>query len=396
MNKKGFTLIELLAVIVILAIIAVIAVPIVLNIIDESKKNASLRSADFYLDAVELSIANRVMNQGAIPNKAYPIMSDGNICLEEYDNEKDECKNNDNIEGNEILEVEVNGEGPTKGTVIIENGQIVNKLSTDSTKKTQLVIGGQTITKNEDNEFVIVGPETYDNKIEVGKFNSVCKIASDSTVTGTNAGAKYNCKVDPNKDPYTFFVLTAPLEGDSTINLIMDSNIRTGGEPVKDSNSFNSGYVAWNSDDTTSNGPIAAMDYLQTATETWTNSKTITVNTFTDDSGNVYNMSKTYNTYARLPYYSEVSNSNGTNEYLYDYLSHNSEEESITCWQGEGEHPKHDANVDGYWTLTCEDNDSDPSYAFFVFANGYVFGPGYYQAHESGINGVRPVITLDL
>ena len=46
MNKKGgFTLIELLAVIVILAIIAVIAVPIVLNIIDESKDNAGLRSA---------------------------------------------------------------------------------------------------------------------------------------------------------------------------------------------------------------------------------------------------------------------------------------------------------------------------------------------------------------
>ena len=45
--KKGFTLIELLAVIVILAIIALIATPIVLNIINDTKESASLRSADF-------------------------------------------------------------------------------------------------------------------------------------------------------------------------------------------------------------------------------------------------------------------------------------------------------------------------------------------------------------
>ena len=36
--KRGFTLIELLAVIVILAIIALIATPLVLNVIDDSKK----------------------------------------------------------------------------------------------------------------------------------------------------------------------------------------------------------------------------------------------------------------------------------------------------------------------------------------------------------------------
>ena len=40
MRSKGFTLIELLAVIVILAIIALIAVPIVLHIIEDSKKSS--------------------------------------------------------------------------------------------------------------------------------------------------------------------------------------------------------------------------------------------------------------------------------------------------------------------------------------------------------------------
>ena len=51
MKQKGFTLIELLAVIVILAIIAVIAVPRILNIVEESKKNAAKASTLGYVDA---------------------------------------------------------------------------------------------------------------------------------------------------------------------------------------------------------------------------------------------------------------------------------------------------------------------------------------------------------
>jgi len=51
-NKKGFTLIELLAIIVILAIIAVITVPIILNIIENSKKGAASDSAYGFKDAL--------------------------------------------------------------------------------------------------------------------------------------------------------------------------------------------------------------------------------------------------------------------------------------------------------------------------------------------------------
>ena len=59
--RNGFTLIELLAVIVILAIIALIATPIVLNIINDTKESAQLRSAEFYLDAVETAVAKQMM-----------------------------------------------------------------------------------------------------------------------------------------------------------------------------------------------------------------------------------------------------------------------------------------------------------------------------------------------
>ena len=47
-KKNAFTLIELLAIIVILAIIAVITVPIILNIIENSRKGAAKDSAYGY------------------------------------------------------------------------------------------------------------------------------------------------------------------------------------------------------------------------------------------------------------------------------------------------------------------------------------------------------------
>ena len=43
--KKGFTVMELLAVIVIIALVILITIPIVINLIENSKKNAALESA---------------------------------------------------------------------------------------------------------------------------------------------------------------------------------------------------------------------------------------------------------------------------------------------------------------------------------------------------------------
>ena len=51
--KKGFTLIELLAVIVILAIIALIATPLIMDVIETSKRNSSIESVNGILDAYE-------------------------------------------------------------------------------------------------------------------------------------------------------------------------------------------------------------------------------------------------------------------------------------------------------------------------------------------------------
>ena len=61
-RSNAFTLIELLAIIVILAIIAVITVPIILDVIDNSKKGAVKDSAYGFKDAVNKYYVSELYN----------------------------------------------------------------------------------------------------------------------------------------------------------------------------------------------------------------------------------------------------------------------------------------------------------------------------------------------
>ena len=139
--KNGFTLIELLAVIVILAIIALIAVPIVLNIINESKESSLLRSAEFYLDAVEYTIADAFLYHGGLEDKEYPIDINGDICKIELDNEGNCPKTGDK---SNTLKVEVNGKKTTGGSITINGGNI---------SSVEIVLDEKTIVQNQKNEF---------------------------------------------------------------------------------------------------------------------------------------------------------------------------------------------------------------------------------------------------
>ena len=139
--RKGFTLIELLAVIVILAIIALIATPIVLNIINESKESAMLRSAEMYLDAVEQSIALEKMNNTSFNPNTCTITDKGNL----------ECDTKDGI-----LEVKVNGDKPVNGKITFENGKIKDVSLEYS--------NGKTIVKNAEDKL------QYQNYISISNY----------------------------------------------------------------------------------------------------------------------------------------------------------------------------------------------------------------------------------
>ena len=72
MKKKGFTLIELLAVIVIISIILVITVPKILNVIENSQKQASIDSAYGYIKSI-----NYGNSLNDVDNSDYSLIEDG-------------------------------------------------------------------------------------------------------------------------------------------------------------------------------------------------------------------------------------------------------------------------------------------------------------------------------
>ena len=56
--RKGFTLVELLAVIAIISMVAVITTPIIINVIENSRRQAAEASAKGYARAVEQALLN--------------------------------------------------------------------------------------------------------------------------------------------------------------------------------------------------------------------------------------------------------------------------------------------------------------------------------------------------
>ena len=100
MKKNGFTLVELLAVIVVLAIIALIATPIVLNVIEKSKKNAAIDSAYGYIEAIETQNQLAQLN----PDR-YSAIESGSVTG---------------------ISVNVKGKKPSSGTVTITKGKVNN------------------------------------------------------------------------------------------------------------------------------------------------------------------------------------------------------------------------------------------------------------------------------
>ena len=134
-KKKAFTLIELLAIIVILAIIAVITVPIILNIIENSKKGAATDSAYGYKDAVNKAYIQELTkpdNGNLKLNGNYTVQS--NALVPSTDNTFGFGVTNYNS-----LPVDVSGDKPSSGTLTYSNNVLTSGC---------LVIGDYAVTFN--------------------------------------------------------------------------------------------------------------------------------------------------------------------------------------------------------------------------------------------------------
>lgn len=68
-RKKGFTLVELLAVIVILGILSLIATPFILGVVESAKRGAAVDSTYGYIDAIEKSSLQEMIDKGEYVTK---------------------------------------------------------------------------------------------------------------------------------------------------------------------------------------------------------------------------------------------------------------------------------------------------------------------------------------
>ena len=125
-NEKAFTLIELLAVIVILAIIALIAVPMIMKILNQSRKSAAEDSTYGVAETVNAYIAETMLANGTdFPTETLVFECNNTSC--ELNSETKTILDNAGIQYKETLDIK--GKKPTAGTITISNGGHTIKAS---------------------------------------------------------------------------------------------------------------------------------------------------------------------------------------------------------------------------------------------------------------------------
>ena len=160
LTTLGFTLVELLAVIVILAIIAFIATPIILNTINDTKKQAAKISVQNYIKAVELAIAKEHANNSAIKlDGNYKIIDSGSEIryITEEGNESDSIKVQ--FEGQEVIVDD-------SSFVIIEQGKVRKIKNTKVDKWYVYMVEGELNLFDTFPESNIVSGPTFNSKIK--------------------------------------------------------------------------------------------------------------------------------------------------------------------------------------------------------------------------------------
>ena len=163
-KKNAFTLIELLAIIVILAIIAVITVPIILNIIENSRKGAAIDSAYGYKDSVNKYYVQELANNNKLKLNGIYTVTNGTLTP---------ADENTTFGDEEVTSfpVQVSGTVPSSGELTYENNVL---------KSGYLVIGDYRVTFNQDGTVTTVknSGSSSNEQNNGGQSSSVPTIAS--------------------------------------------------------------------------------------------------------------------------------------------------------------------------------------------------------------------------
>ena len=333
-KNKGFTLVELLAVIVILALIALIATPIILNVINDAKKQAAKDSAYGYMDAVEKYIVSSELEDKSIKDRTYSV--------EELNN----------------MGVSVKGSTPDNGNIEIKEGAVKNyNLGIDGYAVSNGEVKKVSTTKSFKNgTAVYYNPET----------EKKCKSSEAVSTTGTNSGCM------------KWYVFNDK-EGNATVNVILDHNTTA--------------KVVWNS--TGNNSEMKEVKRkLEEDTKDWKNTaRLITANEVAKITGNTrFDASKENQDWFCLDTnQSDTTNwcskAQGTSEYvwLFDYTNGCT---SYGCNTS-------DSNTWGYWTSSPYKGNSS-SYAWLVQGNGALSRSFDVTTTDTGIRPVITISKSDI
>ena len=440
-KNKGFTLIELLAIIVILAIIAVITVPIILNVIDNSKKGAAKDSTYGYKDAVNKFYVSELYNdQNLKLNGDYTITDKGELS-----------------DGTNTYPIPFSGNAPTGGTLTyennvlksgyilidgykatIENGELttVEKGSNTSTDETSK-FGGQIITDIPSKghtgvkAIVYLDPTNLSNKCN--EELALANVNEKGSPTGIKSGCmKWYAYKDEN-GYYTMLLdhnTTASVawsaqedyeQTGSQTTTPSDVGIEYDGTKVKlNENGLPDG--TWSSSGTNNRGPITLLNQLKADTLNWdeslklTDRDSYTAEWIGDNTYSPGNQKYTinYNEYkARILSAEEIiqltgKETNALTNVDSGYLDNNCSKQG-TCSAGTNAYAWLFDYTSGYYfcmSYGCNaGNISDPQYwlmsphasryydAWYMTSSGSLWYGNVGSLTASGI-GVRPVIKV--
>ena len=388
-NNKAFTLIELLAIIVILAIIAVITVPIILNIIENSRKGAAIDSAYGYKDAIEKYYVTELSKNPNFnfENNYYEIDNEG--MLKE--------------ESGKTYSVQVSGSEPSGGYLLLENNAITDGCLTINGYKVDLSDKDVTAAKGQCGE----KPKLYKKyddgtpiyfDVTKGKECTAYEAVSDK-------GTKENCMK---------FYAILDNKFSSTVDLLLDHNT-------------SETYIAWNKSGNNTEGPKEVLEKLEEDTNNWNGVEKPTNYTASlDDGQQLYTINYSeWGNKARLISAEEINEitgkgiktiSNIVGGYFYDSCSSGdcSAEDNPYGWLFDhmgvntaypvpdapdctkyGCNAGNSSEQGGYWTASPIVDDYNDA-ACRVGFTGYLINTrqsDVYIANHT-VNGVRPVITV--
>jgi len=345
-NKNAFTLVELLAVIVILAIILVIAVPQIMNVIKDTTKASFESSAKM--------VASQVENQYTVAQTLSKEFGITGSCMKEWAglNETDY----------ESCTYKIDEDGNAKVT-LIGKGKFKDLNVCAGTRSGATAVEGECKIK-------LIDVATISADLEVTSVHNCA--TSGICEPGTSFAIQVN-----DSDVYKFYVIS---DDGSEVTLIMNKNIKN--------------EVTWyNSDEGYAAGPLNALRELRDSTSTWTNLQSLNINTYDDELGNDFTLGETFEMYARLPKYSELTkfgtkDATGFYGNLPDFLMENLSNTG-------------DSDTNGYWFSTAySENTASLVKAWRIddlrseiHCNEYLYGDNLYVDSEI-YWGIRPVITL--